>query len=430
MNRSAILGGPKAVKSEHEELFHWPIVTDEDIAAITAVLRAGNMSGTDITKEFEARYAEWNQVKYALGTCNGTAALLAAMWACGVGAGDEIIAPSMTYWASCAPALMLGATVNFTDIDPETLCIDPGDIEHRIGPRTRAIVVVNYGGMPADYEAILPLAKKHHLPVIEDNSHAHGAMRHGRMCGSFGDISCASLMSGKSFATGEAGIITTDDRRLYERCIAFGHYERTGLPSNYNPADCQVNDPELTPFRGMPIGAVKHRMNQTCSAMGLIQLRHYSERIAEIDRAMNYFCDRIDEIPGFRGVRPREAGITKGGWYAPQCHYDASQLGGLPLSRAAEALEAEGCPVHLGANAPLHLHRYFHEADIFHQGKPTVIAFGQRDLRQGPGSLPVTEGLRECVCSIPWFKHFDRAAIDEYVEAFAKTAANAGELKK
>ena len=106
----AIHGGPRAVTREPGDLFRWPIVTPEDEAAVLAVLRAGAMSGTDITKQFEAEFAAWLGVPYALGCCNGTAALHAAFWACGVGAGDEIVCPSVTYWASAAPALPTAVT--------------------------------------------------------------------------------------------------------------------------------------------------------------------------------------------------------------------------------------------------------------------------------------------------------------------------------
>jgi dTDP-4-amino-4,6-dideoxygalactose transaminase len=386
------------------------------------------MSGTDITKEFESEYARWNGTQYALGACNGTAALAAAMWACGIGAGDEVICQSLTYWASCAAALTLGATVNFADVDPETLCVDPEDIEHRIGPRTKAIIVVHYGAMPADMNAIMNIARKYGVKIIEDNSHAQGSRYKGQICGSIGDIAGASLMSGKAFAIGEAGIMTTSNRELFERCVAFGHYERTGASSRFNPVDAQVH---LAPFKGMPMGAVKHRMNQTCAAMGRVQLKYYPERIAEIDKTMNYFADQLDQVPGLRVIRPDKGGSSsKGGWYFPLCHYNAEEINGLTATKFAEAMTAEGIYCYSGANNPLHLHNYFHHADIFNQGKPTAIAFGQRDVRQGPGTLPVTEKAKETVIMLPWFKHFDKATIDKYVEGYRKVADCAKELIK
>ena len=124
-NKLAILGGAKAVTAEQGNLFTWPIITKEDEDAALDVLRRGAMSGTEVTQQFEEDFRKWLNTDYALGFNNGTAALQAAMFGCGIGVGDEIICPSVTYWASCTSAYTLGATVVFADIDPVTLCIDP-----------------------------------------------------------------------------------------------------------------------------------------------------------------------------------------------------------------------------------------------------------------------------------------------------------------
>lgn len=425
----AKLGGDPAVGDVNPDLFRWPIVTAEDEAAVLEVLRGRKMSMIDITMEFEREYAAWVGTKFALGYCNGTASLLGAMWACGVGAGDEIICPSVTYWASGSPALHLGATVNFADVEAETLCLDPQDIEHRIGPKTKAIVVVHYAGHPADMDRILPIAKRHGVKVIEDVSHAHGSLYKGRPCGTMGDVAGLSMMCGKSFAIGEAGMLLTDDREIYERAIAYGHYERTGAASLYAKSEGQVHG-DLERFKGLPIGGFKHRMNQTCSAMGRVQLKHYPARIAEIQRAMNRFWDLLDGVPGLKAHRPpKESGSTMGGWYFPRGLYRSDELGGLPVADFCEAVRAEGVATCIpGSNAPLHTHAVFHEADIFHQGQPTSVAFGQRDVRQGPGSLPVAESIPHTTFGIPWFKHDLPDEIARHAEAYRKVAENAEAL--
>ncbi len=435
MSKLAINGGAVSITPEKIEaeknIFVWPIYTDEDKAALLSVTEQFKMSGIDITKQFEREYADWIGAKYALGYCNGTASLHAAMWACGVGAGDEIICPSMTYWASCTAALSLGAAVNFADVDPETLCIDPNDIEHRIGPKTRAIVVVHYAGYPADMDKIMKIARRHGVKVIEDASHSHGSLYKGRQTGTLGDIAGMSMMTAKAFAIGEAGLMTTDNQELFERCVSYGHYERTGIGSRAKTEDQSVTDPELLKFAGIPLGGRKDRMNQWCAAVGRVQLKYYPERIVEIDNAMNYLCDRLDGIDGLKGHRPAVgSGLTKGGWYFPLCHYDPAKFGGVSAARFSEAVCAEGiASCRSGANSPLHVHPVFHEADIFHMGKPTMISFGQRDVRQGPGTLPVAEGLAERIIHLPRFVKFDRAVIDSYVEVFRKVAENIDELK-
>ncbi len=428
MSKLAVNGGTKLIQQDYEPLFHWPIITSEDIQAVTEVLEAGTMSGNEISKIFEQEYAAWNGTKYALSTANGTAALTAAFWACGIGAGDEVICPSMTYWASCTAVIKLGATINFADIDEE-LNIDPDDIEHRIGPRTKAIIVVNYGAQPAKWQQIRAIADKHRLLVIEDNSHAQGALYQGKMCGALGDISCASLMSGKSLAIGEGGMICTDNKELFERCVAYGFYERTGVASKFNKAESFITDPALQKYAGIPMGGVKYRINQTCAAMGRVQLKYYDERIAEIDKAMNYFCDLIDELPGLKTIRPAQGtNTTKGGWYAAKGLVSEEFAQKVSAQKFCAAVSAEGAFTFSGANPPLHLNPLFHDFDYFNQGKPTVIAFGQRDVRQGKGSLPMSESLPARCFHLPWFKHFDKPAIEAHAAAFRKVIENIDEL--
>lgn len=421
-SRLAVLDGPKAVQAEPGDLFTWPIITAEDEAAVLDVLRRGAMSGTDVTKQFEQEYAAWQGATYALGHSTGTAALEAAMYGCKVGVGDEIICPSITYWASCLPAYNLGATVVFAEVDPESLCLDPQDVEHRITERTKAIVVVHYLGHPADVDPILEIARRHNVKVIEDVSHAQGGLYKGRKVGSLGDVAAASLMAGKSLAIGEAGILTTENREIYERAIAWGHYERFG-------AKAELETAYLREWTGLPLGGHKYRMHQMSSAVGRVQLKHYDARIAEIQQAMNYFWDSLEGVPGIRAHRPAAgSNSTMGGWYAAHGLYRPEELHGLSVTRFAQAVRAEGAPCHPGVNAALHLHPLFNTVDVYGDGKPTRIAHTTRDVRQPAGSLPVSEGIGARTYGIPWFKHYRPEIIDQYVAAFRKVAEHHEEL--
>jgi perosamine synthetase len=416
----AVFEGPKARHSDPGDMFRWPIITQEDEEAVLDVLRRGAMSGLDVTKQFEQEYAAWQGSAYALAMSSGTAALQSAMYGCKVGVGDEIICPSVTYWASALPAFSLGATVVFAEVEPETLCLDPNDIEHRITERTRAIVVVHYLGYPADMDPILAVARRHGIKVIEDVSHAHGGLYKGRKVGTLGDVAAASMMTGKALATGEAGILTTDNREIYERAIAFGHYERF---------DTSLETDSLRDYAGLPLGGYKYRMHQMSAAVARVQLRHYDARMAEIQRAMHYFWDQLAGVPGLRPHRPaKDSGSTMGGWYAPHGLYRPEELGGLSVTRYAQAVRAEGAPCSPGMNAPLHLHPLFNTADVYGHGKPTRLAHTTRDVRQPRGSLPVSEQVGARAYSIPWFKHFRPELIQEYADAFRKPAENAREL--
>ena len=419
----ALLGGPKIISSDSPDTFTWPIITKEHEEAVLEVLRAGKMSGLDITNKFEDEYAESLGMKYALGCNNGTNGLYCAFFGLNIGVGDEVIGPSMTYWASLLPVYSLGATVVFAEVAPDTLCVDPDDIEHRITPRTKAILVVHYGGRPADMDRIMQIAKKHNLKVIEDFSHAHGALYKGKEVGTFGDANAASLMSGKSFPIGEGGMMFTNDQRVYERGLLFGHYVQHS----------KIELEDLKPYIGLPCGGVKYRMHQLSAAFGRVQLKLYKSQMAEIDKAMKYFCDLIEDIPGLKPVRPpKNTGTTMGGWYNACTKYDPEKFDGLSASRFVEAIVAEGSVAVAGANKPLHLHPVFTKMDIYGHGKPTRIANSPQealgDLQQLEGALPVTESVTRTTFRGPWFKLYRPDIIEKHADVFRKVAANYKDL--
>lgn len=428
MGALAIHDGSRSVTRAPGTLFTWPIVTREDEDAVLAVLRAGAMSGLDVTQRFEQELAAWHDLPFALCHGTGTAAIRTAMYGCRVGVGDEIICPSMTYWASAMPAFSLGATVVFADIDANTLCLDPNDIEARISERTKVIMAVHYSGHPCDMDPIMDIAARTGVRVIEDVSHAHGALYQGRLVGTIGHVAAMSMMSGKALACGEAGCLLTRDREVFERAVAFGHYARHGA-TQWGGNQDYLTLPELRRASGLPLGGTKDRLNQLSAAMGRVQLRHYPERMQEIQRAMNCFWDLLEGVPGLRAHRPAaESGSTMGGWYAARGLYRPEELGGLPLRRFAEAVRAEGAPCSAGANTPLHLHPVFNDVDVYGHGKPTRLAHACRDVRQGPGSLPVSEAVPERCFGIPWFKHCRRDDIQEYAAAYRKVAENADQV--
>jgi dTDP-4-amino-4,6-dideoxygalactose transaminase len=423
MSKLALFGGETVVNSECGDMFTWPIVTKAHEDAVLGVLRAGNMSGTNVTKEFEQAYAKEIGMKYALACNTGTSAIHCALYGLGIGIGDEVICPSLTYWASILQVYSLGATPVFAEVDPQTLCIDPNDIESRITCRTKAIVVVHYAGMPADMDAIISVAKKHSLKVFEDCSHAHTVIYKGKEVGTFGDASGFSLMSGKSFAIGEGGIMFTNDQRVYERALLFGHYERHD----------KIELEDLKKYIGLPCGGYKYRMHQLTSAFGLVQLKLYRDQFAAIDRAMNYFCDLLEGTPGVRPIRPgKDSNCNKGGWYFPLAHYIPEELEGLSVQRFATAICAEGSICTPGCNRPLHTHPIFLEMDVYGHNKPTRIANLPENisLKQSLGSLPITEKVNARSMGIPWFKHYRPAVIEQHANAYKKVVANYKALLK
>lgn len=416
----AIRGGEPVVKSDPGDNFTWPIITGEDEEAALDVIRRGAMSDIDITLKFEEEFACWQGCTYALGYNNGTGAVQAAMFSIKIGAGDEVICPSLNFWASVVQCYSLGATPVFAEVDPDTLCLDPKDIEHRITGDTKAIVVNHNYGHPADMDVIIAIAKRHHLKVLEDVSHAHGALINGRKVGSFGDVSAASMMSKKSLATGEAGMLWTEDREIYDRAIAWGHYNL------FSPS---IETENLKNLFGIPLGGVKGRTHQVSAAMGRVQLKYYDARTAEIQKAINHFWDLLEGVPGIKPHRPpANSGSTMGGWYCPGGHFRSEELEGLSLTAFADAVIAEGGICNPGCNLPLHLHPIFSEADIYGHGKPTRNAHTSREIHQPRGSLPVSEGIGEKFFGIPRFNYYKIEFIEEHAAAYRKVAENYHEL--
>jgi dTDP-4-amino-4,6-dideoxygalactose transaminase len=404
------------VVSDLKDIFTWPIITKEDEEAVLEVLRRGAMSARDVTMKFEEEYAEWQGNRYALGFNNGTSALQTAMWAVGVRAGDEVISLSVTYWATILPCRSLGAIPVFAEIDPETLTLDPNDIEQRITERTKAIVAQHNYGHPTDMDSIMTIARKHGVKIIEDVSHAQGSLYKGKKMGTFGDVSGISLMSQKSLASGEGGFLTTDDQDIYERAIAWGHYARFKRD--------QIESELLKPYAGLPLGGFKYRMHQLSSAMGRVQLKYYDDRTKEVRKAMNYFWDLMEGVPGMRAHRPpSDSNSTMGGWYNSVGLYRPEELGGLSVTAYTNALLEKGVPVNPGINKPLHLHPLFSEGEYFNPGMPAEVDKRGTKQRKAP-SLPVSESIRGRAMRVPNFKRYYPEIIEEYVEVFRKVSEN------
>jgi len=417
-SKLAIFNGNKSIKEHDSDIFSWPVVTSEDETEVLKVLRRGGaISGFDITDKFENEYKNWQESKFALAHSSGTASIQAAMFGLKIGHGDEIIAPSVTYWASLLPVYSLGGTVVFSDIDEKTLCIDTNDILNKISKNTKAIVVVHYCGHPADLDEILKIAKEHNIFVLEDVSHAHGALYKNKKVGTFGDVACASLMSGKSLMAGEGGMLTTNNLEIYERAIAWGFYRKNNE---------KIQTEYLKDSLHLPLGGYKYRINQMCSALGRVQLRNYDKRMINIQKAMNYFWDGITNLSGIIEHRPeKKSKSTMGGWYSPHGIYNKYELGELSINTFCKALRAEGIEdCHPGVNKPLHQHSLFQSIDIYNQGKPTRIANARRDVRIKDKNLFKSNDICNKTFSIPWFKYFDKEIIDQYINAYKKVCDN------
>jgi dTDP-4-amino-4,6-dideoxygalactose transaminase len=265
----------------------------EEEAAVSAVIRSGWLSMGGVTQAFEAEFAEFVNAKHALAVTNATAALHLACLACGLGPGDEVILPSLTFVASANAVRYTGATPVFADIESQdVLNISPAAIEAAITERTRAVMVVHYAGYACKMPAINQVAKAHHLAVIEDAAHAVGASLEARSLGTWGDIGCFSFFANKNMTTAEGGMLVTDDDELAEKMRILRSHGMTALTwdrhhghaSTYDVVDLGYN----------------YRIDELRAAIGRVQLqkvhegnRRREERVALYRRLLSEQAPQI-----------------------------------------------------------------------------------------------------------------------------------------
>lgn len=402
----AILGGPKSVTLDQHAAMRWPLLTVDDEHAVLKVLRDGDLSLHRVTRELEADYREYFGARYALAHCNGTAALLAAFFALDLQPGDEILVPSATFWASVVPMLWVGAVPVFCESEFERLGLDPIDAEKKITPRTRAMVVTHLWGMPAKMTELRALAKRHNLRVIEDASHAQGAIWRDRNCGTLGDISVFSLQSSKLAPAGEGGMLLTDDAALMERAICLGDIER-------------IRELETAAYRFAATSfGIKTRMAPLSAAVAQVQLRGLEERNAERNASFIYLSERLEKL-GFETFLPPPHIRRVYFEFVFRC---GCALGSIPRAELVEALRAEGCAVSL-PRYPL-----LHQQPLFTEGTFNKILRSECPPTYDAEALPRTAQVNEELLRMPAFPRADRALMDQYVEAFEKVLTHAARI--
>jgi len=343
MKKLALLGGPPTKTTPVPD---WPQYDELERQGLLEVLESRVWWRTPGTRtlKFEQDFAAYHQAKYGVAVTNGTAALEVSLAALGIGPGDEVILPDFTFVATASAVLFAGALPVLVDVRPDTYCIDPELVEAAISEKTRAIIAVHMGGHPADLDALLEIARRYSLRLVEDSSHAHGTEWKGRKIGAIGDIGTFSFQSSKLMTAGEGGIIITNDAEL-ERLARSVHdcgrmpgewfYSHFIYGSNYR----------LSEWQGAVLSAQLSRMPQQAAVR--------SRNAAILDR----------ELPKIEGITPQAQDLrcTLNGHYAYIFHYDKRAFGGLPIERFVQALNAEGFPTQ-ASYPPVH------ELDLFKSG--------------------------------------------------------------
>ncbi|MCD6287549.1 MAG: DegT/DnrJ/EryC1/StrS family aminotransferase [Candidatus Hydrogenedentes bacterium] len=273
----AVNGG---VPVRTEPIWTWPIIDEDTRNAVLAVLESRRLTQFSSSKvtEFEHAFAKFYGTRHAIAVNSGTAALHVALESVGVQEGDEVIVPPFTFVASASAILHARAVPVFADIDPQTYCIDPADIERKITDKTKAIVAVHIFGQPAEMDPINEIARANGLAVVEDAAQAHDSRYNGKLAGTIGDAGCFSLYDSKNITTGEGGMIVTDSDEIAEICRLVRHHGQSGT---YDYVRLGYN----------------YRMTAMEAALGIMQLGHLKS-FNEVRRNHAAYYDRaLADLP-------------------------------------------------------------------------------------------------------------------------------------
>lgn len=337
-----------------------PIIGDEEIKAVNDVLASGMLAQGPKVAELEQAFARYCHTNYAAAVNSGTAALHCALHSAGVQPGDEVIAPTFTFMATCNAILMAGAKPVLVDILEDDFNIDPAKVEAAITPKTKAILGVDLYGQPYDYNALDAIAKKHDLTLIEDACQAIGAHYNGQPAGSLSDIASFSLYATKNIMCGEGGVVTTNDQDMLASVKRFRQHGMTGP---YEYAEFGYN----------------YRMTDLVAAIAVEQLKKVDDFTAARQRNAGIFDSGLQNIQGIITPKVMPGRTHVYHQYTIRVTPDAS----LTRSQLADALKERG--IGSGVYYPKPLHAY-----------PHVAALGY-----SMGDFPVAEKLAGEVLALP-----------------------------
>jgi perosamine synthetase len=372
---------------------------EEEIAAVTACLRTGTLTSTkgEFVKTLEKQFAELLGVKYAWACSSGSAAVHCAIAAINPEPGDEIITTSITDMGALTPIIYQGAIPVFADVDPHTYNVTADTIAARISPKTKAIIVTHLFGNPCDMTAIMALANKHKIPVIEDTAQSFMATHHGKFVGSFGTVGCFSLQQGKHITTGEGGICTTNDPAIARRIYLF--INKAWGYGDPNPDHYFI--------------ALNYRMTEIQGAVAVAQL----PKLKGVADARSAMADKLTaKLQGIKGI---ETPLVHAGnvctWWKYCLRVDKNVFPGGPVE-LSKLLKARNI-----ASAPRYIQKPAFACEVFTKqntfgsshwpftlARPEAVDYSKAKF---PGTFEALEG----VLVLPWNEKYT----DEHLEYIA-----------
>src|SRR5437867_4351998 len=372
--------------------FHSPVIAENEISTVVEVLKSGWLTTGTKVQEFERSFCEFIGCSHAVAVNSGTAALHLALEAIGIQAGDELIVPTMTFAATAEVVQYFRGRPVLIDCQPDTLTLDPTQIEKIITPKTKAIMPVHFAGQPCEMDRILDVARRYDLKVIEDAAHALPAQYHGRMVGTIGDITCFSFYATKTITTGEGGMATTNNREWADRMRMMSLHGISKDAWERYTAEGSWYYEILAP-------GYKYNMTDISAAIGIEQLKKCNRFWAARCRIAARYDEGFADLAEIR--RPVCRPEVQHAWHL---YVIQLELDRLRISRNdfIEALKKEGIgtSVHF---IPLHLHPYYRKT------------FGYR-----PEGLPVASALFERIVSLPIYPRMSDSDTDRVIHAVRK----------
>jgi perosamine synthetase len=358
-----------------------PWITQREIDYVTdAVTNAWYGSAGVYHERFERAFREHVGVAHAMALPSCTAGLHLALAALGIGPGDEVIVPDVTWIATAAPISYVGASPVFVDVDATTWCLDPASFEAAITPRTKAVIVVDLYGNMADYDRILPIAQRHGIHVIEDAAEAAGATFRGRCAGSFGTVGVFSFHGSKTLTTGEGGMLVTKDTKLFDRANFLRDHGRV-------PGDFSFQNSEV---------AFKYKMSSMQAALGLAQIERIDELMTRKREVFSWYAERLSGVPGIH-INDPGPGVEASYWMVSVVWDESFELDKQMVRDHLAKLQIDSRPF-FSPLSSLQAYRGFPGVESCRSRNPVSYMLNDYGINL-PSSLTITRAEVDFVCT-------------------------------
>jgi dTDP-4-amino-4,6-dideoxygalactose transaminase len=415
MSELAILGGPKTRMEPYPD---WPVWDERDLQAVIEVVRSGRWGGFPYpgpkTSELAMKFAELQGGGYAVPMINGTVTMEVALRAADIGWGDEVIVPAYTFQATAAAPMAAGAIPVIVDVDPNTYCLDPKTAAKAITARTKAIIPVHLGHQMADMDAMMELAEKHDLIVIEDCAHAHGAKWNGRGAGTIGHFGSFSLQSSKTLTSGEGGILLCRTLELAARAASIID---CGRPHSLGGGPEDSN--------GLFAMGANYRLSELQAALALVGIERFPVQAKQREEMAAYMDEALSEVRGVR-VLKRDPRHTVRSFYRYIFAIDPQEFG-IEHDLMCAALHEEGVGCWVGYEA---MHNY----ELFQPQKSRLAVPGAFPEYFQFEKMELPKARRACEHEAVWLDEAVFRAgpkgVDDAVAAIKKIQRNAAELNE